>query len=104
VNVGLEDAPFDTLRGSGSGALLNIRYRSRCQSSPEKTLKSAMMRLGVSKAEGGCNATFGNRYVVWGMLPSTRFAAQGAAHFRAFDAMKQKYSHPRCLSLSKAIC
>jgi len=32
-----EEAPFDTLRCSGSGAMLNIRYRNCCLS----TLKAA---------------------------------------------------------------
>jgi len=33
----------------------NIHYRSRCLSSPEKTIISAIVWLGVSKAEGVCN-------------------------------------------------
>jgi hypothetical protein len=38
-----EDAPFDTpIGGSGSAALMNIRYQSRCLSSPAEILKSAL--------------------------------------------------------------
>jgi hypothetical protein len=37
------NTPFDTLRGSGSGALINIRYQNRCLSRPAKILKSTMV-------------------------------------------------------------
>jgi len=48
---------FLTLTGfrnlSGLNAVCNIHYQSRCLSSPVKSWKSAIMWLGVSKAEGG---------------------------------------------------
>lgn len=81
-NLIAEDAPFDTLsfdtlRDSGNTLLRERRFfehlppeplpeceavEGSCLSSPAKTLKSTMMRLGVSKAEGGYKGQLDNRH------------------------------------------
>jgi hypothetical protein len=49
---------FRTLSGMNAN-----HHWSRCLSSPKKTLKSATMLLGVSKAEGGCKVTLATNIV-----------------------------------------